>query len=100
MSARITDKSLFSMVQGRQSESDDVVTPWRAQSAVPAGCDHEKLPLTPPGPVGHRGRLASGRKVIFPQLAPGFEVEGAEISVHRSAHEHEVARGGDRTPHV
>src|SRR5262245_53810396 len=65
----------------RQGKGNDVVAAGGAQGAVPSGGDHHELPMIGPGAVGHRRRLAAGGEAIFPQLAPGLQVESAEVAV-------------------
>ena len=50
--------------------------------------------------VAHRRRLAAGGQPALPQLAPGFDVEGAQVVVRRRADEDEPAVRDDRSAHV
>ena len=84
----------------RQREGHDVVAARRTERPVAAGADDDVLALVAAGAVGHRRRLAAGRQPVFPQLAAGLDVEGAQVAVHGGADEHQVAGGGDRTAHV
>src|SRR5882762_9887742 len=84
----------------RQREGNDIVAPWRIQNAVPAGRDDNELPLVAARAIGHRSRLSAGREAMFPQFAPGLDVEGPKIAVHRCSDKDQVAGGGDGSAHI
>src|SRR5215831_10015729 len=86
--------------RGGQGERHDIVTARRAESAMAAGADDDILPLIAARPIGHGCGLAARRQFVFPQLAPGLDVKGAQVAVGRGADEHLVAGGGDRPTHV
>src|SRR5215469_10215755 len=87
-------------LRGRgQREGHDVVTARRAERSMAARADDQILTLVAPGAVGHRSRLTAGGKLVPPQLAPGLDIEGTQVAVHRTADEHQVAGGRNRPSH-
>src|SRR3954466_12103344 len=72
-----------------------VIAEFSSERAV-AAVDRDDV-LLAAGLIGHRRRLAAGRKAVLPKLSAIANVERADIVIHRSRDEDDAARGDDRT---
>ena len=77
-----------------EAERDERIARLRSQLACAAGGDHNVLAAV--HHVSARGRVAPGRKRVFPEKLAGLLVEGVDALVPGAGNEHQSAGGHDR----
>src|SRR5882672_757684 len=81
-----------------QRESHHVIARLRARLAVSSGANYDELFAI--HRVGHWSGLSACRELAFPERFSGFDVERAQLVIHRGGDEGETARGDHRAAKI
>ena len=82
----------------RQSEGKNIVTLFCAELAMPAGRDDEVLFVLQR--VGHWSGLTTRGELILPEFFAGFDVEGAQVEIHRRGSKDQPTGSYDRPSQI